>query len=794
MINRFLRHKLTLKWLIVLGLGAIGTVQYHIVQFATRFDTFFGDRGDARGFVYFMEHWYQALLGKANLASPGIFYPTKGTLAYSDLLVGFGIPYSLLRAVGFEMFTAVQVLIIALAFGTYLVCFVLLHKVLRLHVIAACAGAMFFAFSSPKFFQTGHLQLQFIICIPAIFIFLILLYQQSPSITTRRATLYLSLAAACFLLQMVTAFYYAWFLAVWIVLFAIPALILPSSRRRIFALMRKHFKALLFAAAFFLAGFVPFLLLYARTVRVGTWYSYQNVAEMIPSWWSLLSLGDGNYVWGWLAGLVRPEPWPATWGELMIGVGLVPSLAWLALTCLALWFVVLDFRFPANRAATNAEQESRTTRAMFAALVLASTAFLIIGLKFWGGRSLWYYVYLYFPGAGAIRAMSRYVIFLTLPLAIAVAYAAHLALSRAARQSRRQRIVVSAAVCLLLGFAVVEQFGRFKVGGTGFSKRAEKAYLQAMVAKLPPGCEAFYVTPGPGGKHNPFEYHYDAMLISALSGVPTINASSSQFPPQWHTMYDVKNPQYETHVQSWISLHSLRGPICRLEIGPQVEAFDLHAPGPLDDPAFFVRQQYLDFAGSEPTAADLAAYVTRLKDCKRNDNSCSRQNVSLEIFRNSGFSEDGSFIFRLYQIAFARPPRYEEFNIDLAELRAARAKFVEDFTNRTEFVNRYAAMSEPDYLANLAQHADGSLPDATRQSLSGKTRAHTLLAIAEDPEVTRKFANKAFVTLHYFGYLRRDPEKGGYDPWVHLLDKTGDNGRITAGFVNSMEYRLRFAL
>src|SRR5215218_755763 len=74
--------------------GVAGTILYHSSQFFSGFDKFFGDRGDVRGFVYSCEHWYQSILGKASLLNPGIFYPTKRTLAYTDLLFGFAAPYS----------------------------------------------------------------------------------------------------------------------------------------------------------------------------------------------------------------------------------------------------------------------------------------------------------------------------------------------------------------------------------------------------------------------------------------------------------------------------------------------------------------------------------------------------------------------------------------------------------------------------------------------------------------------------------------------------------------------------
>jgi len=46
--------------------------------------------------------------------------------------------------------------------------------------------------------------------------------------------------------------------------------------------------------------------------------------------------------------------------------------------------------------------------------------------------------------------------------------------------------------------------------------------------------------------------------------------------------------------------------------------------------------------------------------------------------------------------------------------------------------------------------------------------------------------------LHYFGYLRRDPEPSVVAGWQDALDRSGDAAAITEGFVNSLEYRQRF--
>jgi hypothetical protein len=45
--------------------------------------------------------------------------------------------------------------------------------------------------------------------------------------------------------------------------------------------------------------------------------------------------------------------------------------------------------------------------------------------------------------------------------------------------------------------------------------------------------------------------------------------------------------------------------------------------------------------------------------------------------------------------------------------------------------------------------------------------------------------------MHYFGYLRRDPD-AAYQDWINIYNQTGDSRNVTNGFVNSLEYRMRF--
>jgi hypothetical protein len=69
--------------------------------------------------------------------------------------------------------------------------------------------------------------------------------------------------------------------------------------------------------------------------------------------------------------------------------------------------------------------------------------------------------------------------------------------------------------------------------------------------------------------------------------------------------------------------------------------------------------------------------------------------------------------------------------------------------------------------------------------------------VADNATFAQAEYNSAFVLTQYFGYLRRDPDQGGYDFWLDILnhklpnDATGYRGMVCA-FIYSAEYQQRF--
>ena len=226
---------------------------------------------------------------------------------------------------------------------------------------------------------------------------------------------------------------------------------------------------------------------------------------------------------------------------------------------------------------------------------------------------------------------------------------------------------------------------------------------------------------------------------------------------------------------------------------------------PIDDPAFFVRQLYVDFLAREPRAEESAALVSGLNQCAAGDLGCDRTAVAAGVLRSDEFRRRGYFLFRLYSVALGRAPFYREFVRDLRQLEAAggepnagRESFVDEWVKRSpEFEERHGALSDAAYVDQLSRAA--SSPSTTRDAALGdlergsKTRAQVLLELVEAKELPRRFVESASFAALHFGLLRREPNAGDALTLQGLLspDPQGQRELIRA-LITSAEYRSRF--
>jgi len=272
------------------------------------------------------------------------------------------------------------------------------------------------------------------------------------------------------------------------------------------------------------------------------------------------------------------------------------------------------------------------------------------------------------------------------------------------------------------------------------------------------------------------------------------------------------------------------------------------AGNPIDQPDFFVKQQYLDFLNRTADQSGLDFWTREITSCG-GDQTCianKRVNVSAAFFLSIEFQQTGYLVERLYKTAYndfdgtstfggthlVKVPivRFAEFLPDTqqigrgvivgqngweAVLEANKVAFIDQFVTRQRFTAKYPANMLPtDFVHTLNQNAGSPLSPGEETALAvdllaGRTtRAKVLRQIAEHQTLVNSEFNKAFLLMQFFGYLRRNPndlpdtDYTGYDFWLTKLNsftQPGDDvlvrvqkADMVKAFITSGEYRKRF--
>jgi hypothetical protein len=239
---------------------------------------------------------------------------------------------------------------------------------------------------------------------------------------------------------------------------------------------------------------------------------------------------------------------------------------------------------------------------------------------------------------------------------------------------------------------------------------------------------------------------------------------------------------------------------------------------PLDTPEYFVRQHYIDFLGREPDEAGFNFWSDQIIECGTNQDCIGRrrENVSAAYFLSIEFRRTGGLVDGVYRAAYGARPTFGQFMPDArtvgqgvqvnkdgweALLAANSEAYVNSFVNRPEFHQMYDSMDNSQYVDTLISHTGVSFTSSERDALvSGlgagtMTRAEALRSVAENARFVQAKFNETFVMMEYMGYLRRDPDAGGFAFWLNKLNEFNGNfeqAEMVKAFIVSGEYRDRF--
>jgi hypothetical protein len=235
----------------------------------------------------------------------------------------------------------------------------------------------------------------------------------------------------------------------------------------------------------------------------------------------------------------------------------------------------------------------------------------------------------------------------------------------------------------------------------------------------------------------------------------------------------------------------------------------------IDDAQTFVTQQYQDFLNRQPDASGLGYWTSQITNCGSNAQCIHDRRVGVAdaFFFEAEFQQTGAYIYRVYKSALGQRPLYAEFNADRGlvvsgpGLDGSKTAYAQNFVGRSAFLALYPRSYNADQfvdnlLSSINTHSGVNLASQRSSLISlydgtDNGRAAILRQIADSQGFIDAEYNQSFVLMEYFGYMRRDPDQGGYDFWLGQVNKfplrnVGIQHAMACSFITSAEYQLRF--
>ena len=520
-------------------------------SWATGFAKIYGDLGDPRIVLALLEHWWLWLTGVQPWGSPGFFYPQPGLLGHTDAYLLFALPYAAMRALGADMYLAMELSFHAMKAVGYFGMVWLLRAGLAVPLGWAVFGGVLFSVLNGMVWHAIHMQLAAVAVVPWLVSALL-------RITKGGAGLKVYLGASLGLAALfLTSFYIAWFSVLSLFVFFLIARLLRAVQ---FSFLLE-WRAVLAAITLFVLGMVPFLVLYYPVWLEKQGHAFETVLQQSLYAVELIRVGSHNLLWGWLEtvfygplGLVTPASQSNYIPDYERISGFTPGLILAFVTALVM-LVKAGLR-----------------RNLVLAFALTFIFFWLLSSRWWD-FTLWQWVYNLVPGATAMRVPSRLLLFLSVFLVPVVVYAL-------SEWHKRKAILP----VLLGAFLLLEQVNTGPVHN--LSRRDELALI-SQTPEPPQGCQAFYVSAS-----RPIQTGYtlldgfyipnmDAMVLASHWKMPTLNGMSTWAPAGW-ALEKPASPDYQKAVENWVRLKGLNPKtLCALNMVSNTWAFPAYNVLPL---------------------------------------------------------------------------------------------------------------------------------------------------------------------------------------------------------------------
>jgi hypothetical protein len=517
-------------------IGIVSIYLFFHIQINSRLQFIFGDEYDGLIETVLISHWYHVLRFEHLWNQPLYFHPHEGVLGYNDGYLIYGLLGSLFRWYGFNALEAQSLVHILVKATGFLSMVCLLDRLQGRNIVNPLGAALFTLFISSSN-QAVHGQLLSVALSPLLALLAIKFVEAIKS-ESQGATL---LTGFCFLTLLnglfLTGFYSAWFFCLFAVVYVLVLGMLSTSEaKRILMSATRSWKPMLALAGWFLLTLVPFLFVYVPTLISTGGQAYTNQLAYSLRLMDVINYGTGSMLWGGIYEIVS-KSYPSLFRGSEFIVGFTPDVL------ILLWCVMLIVIF-------TREFGER----WLVALVLATAIAGLLPVSI-SRYSLWYLVDTVIPGSDGIRAISRFYLFLTFPVAIIIS-------------AFFQRVCLAGRLSKLVAVFMLSILCASQVN---LAPPTRLNVLRAMALldrakQVPAGCDSFFVanpTVAPRSEVDElYRQNVEAMLLADSMNVPTLNGFATFNPDDWIFR---QNEGYLGRVEDYIKKHGLEN-VCRYDI------------------------------------------------------------------------------------------------------------------------------------------------------------------------------------------------------------------------------------
>ena len=164
------------------------------------------------------------------------------------------------------------------------------------------------------------------------------------------------------------------------------------------------------------------------------------------------------------------------------------------------------------------------------------------------GVSLWMIMYALLPVVRSMRAVARFWLWISFPMAVLIAYLSN----KYFHLKQRKNIIISTCAVTVLFVSNIN-----KVGASSYWYYPEEMKFISNVAAPPVDAEVIYIIDTAESEDPTYIYQLDAFEIAEWYSLKTINGYSGQIPDEWEDIWNVGASTYERAVSGWVKKNSL---------------------------------------------------------------------------------------------------------------------------------------------------------------------------------------------------------------------------------------------